>query len=65
MINQMVVWFREMLRGARASEEKGQTLIEYALLVALIAIIVIVALLALGPQIAAIFDAITGELGDV
>jgi len=42
--------------------EKGQGMVEYALLVALIAIVVIAALLVLGPQIAAEFNNIVTEL---
>lgn len=39
----------------RRYDEKGQTLVEYGLLLALIAIIVIVALLFLGPIVSQIF----------
>jgi pilus assembly protein Flp/PilA len=39
----------------RRDDEKGQTLVEYGLLLALIAIIVIVALLFLGPIVSQIF----------
>ena len=42
--------------------EKGQGLIEYALILVLIAIVVIVALQFLGPQIATVFNTITTEL---
>lgn len=42
--------------------EEGQTMAEYALILALIAIVVIVALLLLGPAIANIYENITGEL---
>jgi pilus assembly protein Flp/PilA len=42
--------------------EEGQTLAEYALLLALIAIVVIAALLTLGPRITAIYDQITAAL---
>jgi pilus assembly protein Flp/PilA len=43
-------------------EEEGQDLIEYALLVALIAVVCIAALTALGPKIASVFTYIDGEL---
>ena len=46
----------------KLKEEKGQGMVEYALLVALIAIVVIVALVTLGPLIAAKFDEISAEL---
>jgi pilus assembly protein Flp/PilA len=41
-------------------EEEGQTLVEYALLLSLIAIVVIAALLILGPIVSGIFQ----EIGD-
>ena len=40
----------------QSSDEEGQTLVEYGLLLALIAIIVIVALLFLGPLVSDIFS---------
>ena len=43
-------------------DESGQDLAEYALLLALIAIVVIVALRLLGPTIANLFNTIEGEL---
>ena len=45
------------------NSEEGQTMAEYGLLLALIAVVVMVAVLALGPQIAAVFENITGQLG--
>lgn len=59
MLTYLKAWFYSR------TGEQGQDLAEYALLLALIAIVVIAALLALGPQIAAIFDAITAALGGV
>ena len=44
------------------TDESGQDLVEYALLVALIAIVVIAALTLLGPAIANIFTDITTNL---
>jgi pilus assembly protein Flp/PilA len=46
-------------------DESGQDLVEYALLVALIAIIVIAALRLLGPIIATVFNNIATELKTV
>jgi pilus assembly protein Flp/PilA len=43
-------------------EEEGQTLVEYGLLLALIAIIVIVALLFLGPIVSQIFQNVGSNL---
>ena len=44
----------------RRDDEEGQTLVEYGLLLALIAIVVIAALVVLGPIVSGIFD----EVGD-
>lgn len=41
---------------------RGQGLVEYALIIALVAIVVIGALILLGPQIATIFDNINSAL---
>jgi len=43
-------------------DEEGQTLVEYGLLLALIAIIVIVALLFLGPIVSQIFSNVANSL---
>lgn len=43
-------------------EEAGQTLVEYGLLIALLAIVVIAALIVLGPQIAALFERVSEAL---
>lgn len=43
-------------------DQKGQTLIECALIIALIAIVVVVALTLLGPAIANLFNGITSEV---
>ena len=49
------------LRNAIRREE-GQTMTEYGVLLALIAVIVIVSLLVLGPKIAAVFTNVAGKL---
>ena len=46
---------RALLDRFHRDDEEGQTLVEYGLLLALIAIIVIVALLFLGPIVSQIF----------
>jgi pilus assembly protein Flp/PilA len=43
-------------------KEKGQGLVEYALILVLVAIVVIAALMILGPTIGAIFSDINGSL---
>ena len=43
-------------------EEKGATMVEYGLMVSLIAVVVIAALLVLGPAIANLFTGVAGNL---
>jgi len=45
-----------LLARFQSDDEEGQTLVEYGLLLALIAIIVIVALLFLGPLVSELFQ---------
>ena len=56
-INLLVQWLQ-----SHVESEEGQDLIEYALLVVLIAIVVVAALTALGPIISGVFDTIRGHL---
>jgi len=46
-----------------AAQEKGQGLVEYALILVLIAIVVIVALTALGTRVSTVFHNIVSGLG--
>jgi pilus assembly protein Flp/PilA len=41
---------------------RGQGMLEYALIIALVAVVVIASLVLLGPQIAHIFDTVTNTL---
>ena len=43
-------------------DEEGASMVEYALLVALIAVVVIAALLILGPRIAGLFEDVADQL---
>jgi len=52
----MLQLISNLLSQLRRKDEEGQTLVEYGLLLALIAIIVIVALLFLGPIVSQIFQ---------
>jgi pilus assembly protein Flp/PilA len=52
-----------ILSYIRREDEDGQTLVEYALLLALIAIVVIAALLILGPIVSGIFSDVGDTLG--
>ncbi len=49
----------------RPQNEEGQGLVEYALILVLVAVVVIVALTVLGPTIGDIFSDINTELGGV
>ena len=51
-----------MLQGRIDRKDKGATMVEYGLLVALIAVVVIAALLILGPAIADLFTGVAGSL---
>ena len=60
----MIYLMKEFLSIIGQRQEKGQTLIEYALIIALIVIVVIAAMLLLGPQIATLYKTITDCLSD-
>jgi len=55
---------RDWLELARIElrREEGQTMTEYGILLALIAVVVIAALLLLGPKIRDVFDSVTNSL---
>lgn len=59
--------FNNKLRGLRTRvlSKRGQTLVEYALILALIVLIVIVALGLLGNQLLNFFNLVTSSLGSV
>ncbi len=44
-------------------DEEGQGMVEYGLIIALVAIVVIAALVVLGPKVANIFNAAGNQLG--
>jgi pilus assembly protein Flp/PilA len=46
----------------KLQEEKGATMVEYGIMVAFIAVIVMVAVIALGPQIASLFTSVSAAL---
>jgi pilus assembly protein Flp/PilA len=58
----MVQIISNLLARMRREGEDGQTLVEYGLLLALIAIIVIVALLFLGPLVSQVFSNVAQNL---
>ena len=63
MLHQMVLQVKAFLATLTIRDEKAQGLIEYALIILLIAIAVILVLTALGGQIGNVFTNITNELG--
>jgi pilus assembly protein Flp/PilA len=63
---QIISSYLDQLRARFGREdEEGQTLVEYGLLLALIAIIVIVALIFLGPIISQLFQNVGTTLNNV
>jgi len=56
------MWLMEYLRNTLKREE-GQTMVEYGLIIALVSVVAIVALTAVGVNLSAIFTDIAGELG--
>ena len=62
MIQLVSSYISTFLSKFRNDDEDGQTLVEYGLLLALIAIIVIVALLFLGPIVSRIFQNVGSNL---
>jgi pilus assembly protein Flp/PilA len=56
MLSLVTTYISTLLSKVRRDDEEGQTLVEYGLLLALIAIIVIVALIFLGPIVSRIFQ---------
>ncbi|WP_432880134.1 Flp family type IVb pilin [Kribbella sp. CA-245084] len=61
MLNTLLTHVRNAIEQTRR-DERGATMIEYGLLVALIAVVVVPALLILGPAIVALFTGIAGNL---
>jgi pilus assembly protein Flp/PilA len=57
-----MVSFVAGIKNRLSSEEKGATMVEYGIMVALIAVIVLVAVGPLGVAIAAMFDDVTAAL---
>ena len=61
----MIQLFISNLLARFQKDEEGQTLVEYGLLLALIAIIVIVALIFLGPIISQLFQNVGTTMNEV
>ena len=65
MVQFVATYISTLLSKIRRDDEEGQTLVEYGLLLALIAIIVIVALIFLGPIVSRIFQNVGTSLQSV
>jgi Flp pilus assembly pilin Flp len=60
MINKIITSAKSALR--RMKSKKGQTLVEYALILAFISVVAISVLIALGHQVTSVFSTITSQL---
>jgi Flp pilus assembly pilin Flp len=60
MINKVIIRAKSALR--RMKSKKGQTLVEYALILAFISVVAISVLIALGNQVKGVFTTITSQL---
>jgi Flp pilus assembly pilin Flp len=60
MINKIITRAKTALR--RVKSKKGQTLVEYALILAFISVVAISVLITLGSQIKAVFTTISSQL---
>jgi len=60
MINKVITRAKVALR--RMKSKKGQTLVEYALILAFISVVAISVLIALGGQVKAVFSSVTSQL---
>ena len=60
MINKVITSAKVALR--RMKSKKGQTLVEYALILAFISVVAISVLIALGNQVKSVFTTITSQL---
>ncbi len=59
MLTPFLMWLEAAMTSRR---ERGQGLVEYALIIALVAVVVIAALVVLGPRIASIFNNVNSNL---
>jgi len=67
LINEALLRVMSTFEGwkPRLSNEKGQTLVEYALIVGLVSIAAIILMIAMGGEIGNVFSKITSKLGGV
>jgi Flp pilus assembly pilin Flp len=60
MINKVIISAKRALR--RMKSKKGQTLVEYALILAFISVVAISVLIALGGKVSSVFSTISSQL---
>ena len=60
MINKVITCAKSALR--RRKSKKGQTLVEYALILAFISVVAVSVMIALGNQVKAVFTTITSQI---
>jgi pilus assembly protein Flp/PilA len=67
LLNDALLWTMATFQAwkPRTSDEKGQTLVEYALIVGLVSIAAIVVMIVMGSAIGGVFTKITSKLGGV
>ncbi len=63
MLHKLILTAQEFFRGVLEDKEEGQGLVEYALIIVLIAIAVIAAVTLLGEQVEVVFAEIVNGLG--
>jgi pilus assembly protein Flp/PilA len=64
-MNALIATITAVFHTAKArfsAEEKGATMVEYGIMVAFIAVLVMAAVIILGPQIAALFTSVSAAL---
>lgn len=64
-MNALIATLSSVLHTAKArlaGDEKGATMVEYGIMVAFIAVLVMIAVIALGPQIAGLFTSVSASL---
>ncbi len=54
--------YKKLFKKSNEEKEEGQGLVEYALILFLVAVVVIAILILLGPQIGSVFSAVTKGL---
>jgi Flp pilus assembly pilin Flp len=62
MINSIIIKAKAALKRAQKNAKKGQTLVEYALILAFISVVAILVLKQLGSKVTSVFSNVSGQL---